>query len=93
LFIEKIQVDNMPHKRSPKKLEARIAKQYAYTHSVTKHRNNDPDEMRERIFVGSPDKLTAHVLAEMGGERHGEIPDLPTGLVISDSRGFGFYDL
>lgn len=82
----------MPHKRSPKKLEERIAKQYAYKHSVTACRNNCPNEMRERIYTGTPDGVREHVLAECKGVRTGAIPDVPQGLIISDSRGNGFFD-
>jgi hypothetical protein len=84
----------MPHKRSPKKLEERIAKQYAYKHSVTANRSNDPDEMRERIYTGTEKQLTEHVLVEMQGiQRSGVIPEFPQGLVISDSRGEGYFDI
>ena len=84
----------MPHKRSPKKLEERIARQYVYKHSVTANRNNDPNEMTEKIFIGDPNKVMEHVLVEMqGSQRQGVIPDYPTGLVFSDSRGEGFFDV
>jgi len=84
----------MPNRRSPKKLEEKIARQYVYKHSVTAHRNNDPNEVRERIFTGKEKDLTEHVLVEMQGEqRQGIIPDYPTGLVFTDSRGEGFFDV
>jgi hypothetical protein len=83
----------MPHKRSPKKLEERIARQYVYKHSKSACRNNNPDEVKERIYMGTTDDLREHVLAEIQGERQGEIPEYPQGLVISDSRGEGFFDV
>lgn len=83
----------MPHKRSPKKLEERIARQYAYKHSVSACRNNNPDETRERIYTGTPEQLEGAVLSEMQGERNGAIPNIPQGLVISDSRGEGYFDI
>lgn len=84
---------DLPHKRSLKKLEERIAKQYAYKHSVSACRNNDPDEMRERIYTGTSQDCAGAVLSEMKGERNGLIPDYPQGLVISDSRGEGYFDI
>jgi hypothetical protein len=83
----------MPNRRSPKKLEERIARQYVYKNSVSAHRNNDPNELRERIFIGSSDKVREAVLAEVKGERQGEIPEFERGLVISDSRGLGYFDI
>ena len=83
----------MPHKRSPAKLEERLAKQYLYKNSVTACRNNNPDEMRERIFIGTPDEVKEAVLSEVKGQREGIIPDFPQGLIISDSRGTGFFDV
>jgi hypothetical protein len=83
----------MPNRRSPKKLEERIAKQYVYKNSVSACRNNDPDEIRERIYTGTPDAVREHVLTECKGERQGVIPDYPQGLIISDSRGEGFFDV
>ena len=83
----------MPNRRSPKKLEEKIARQYAYQHSVTANRNNTKEEMRERVFIGTSKDLAEAVLAECKGDRQGAIPDFPQGLVISDSRGEGYFDI
>ena len=92
---------HMTHKRSPKKLEERIAKQYVYKHSINKHRNNNPEEMTEKIYTGTSDEINEHVLAKIGEieqktnikvERE-EIPEYPQGLVFSDSHGEGFFDV
>jgi len=83
----------MPNRRSKKKLEERLAKKYVYQHSVTVTRNNDPNEMRERVFTGTSQDLEGYVLAECKGERQGIIPEYPQGLVFSDSRGQGFFDV
>ena len=85
----------MPNKRSPRKLEERLAKKYVYQNSVVANRNNSRDEVRERIYVGTPDDVVAAVLAEAAGDRSedGVIPFYPQGLVISDSRGGGFFDV
>jgi len=91
----------MPNRRSQKKLEERIARQYVYKHSKSACRNNDPDEVRERIYTGTPDEITEHVLAALGELELKEqitvkrepIPEYPQGLVISDSRGEGFFDV
>ena len=91
----------MPHKRSPKKLEERIAKQYVYKHSTSACRNNDPDEVREKIYTGTSDDINMHVLSTLGKLELKEnitlirepIPEFPQGLVFSDSRGEGFFDI
>lgn len=86
----------MPNRRNPKKLEEKIARNYVYQHSISACRNNDPDEVRERVFVGTSEEVVGAVLAELKDQRtkgeEGEIPDYPQGLVISDSRGEGFFD-
>jgi hypothetical protein len=91
----------MPHKRSQKKLEERIAKQYVYKHSVLAHRNNNPDEITERIYKGTSDNIIGHVLSTLGKMELEQkitltrepIPDYPQGLVFTDSRGEGFFDV
>jgi hypothetical protein len=92
----------MPHKRSPKKLEERIAKQYVYKHSVNKRRNNDPNEMTEKVYTGTSDDINGHVLAKLGEIQQKSpnlkldrevIPDYPQGLVFSDSHGEGYFDV
>jgi hypothetical protein len=83
----------MPHKRSPKKLEERLARKFVYQNSVSAPRLNDPNEVVERIFKGTSDQVREHVLKEIQGERQGIIPDYPQGLVFSDSNGMGFFDV
>lgn len=91
----------MPNRRSPRKLEEKIARQYVYKHSVTVHRNNDPDEVTEKIYKGTSNDITEHVLTTIGEIEvktntkliRGEIPDYPQALVYSDSRGEGFFDV
>lgn len=92
----------MPHRRSKQKLEERLAKRYVYKNSKTVHRCNDPNEVRERIYTGTANDVTAHVLSRIRElevelqkdvRREGVIPDLPQGLVISDGRGEGFFDV
>lgn len=92
------------HKRSKQKLverrekfkqftEEKLARQYVYKHSISACRNNNPDEIRERIFTGTPEDLKGAVLAEVKDKRQGGIPDFPQGLVVGDSRGTGYFDL
>jgi hypothetical protein len=91
----------MPHKRSPKKLEERTARQYVYKHSVSQHRLNDPNEVRERIYTGTSDDVNGHVLSVIATLELKDnikvvrdvIPDYPQGLVFSDSNGCGYFDV
>ena len=83
----------MVHRRNPKKLEERLARKYVYANSVSACRSNDPDEIREKVFTGKPEDVEKYVLAEIKGERQGVIPEYPQGLVFSDSRGEGFFDI
>lgn len=83
----------MPHRRSLGALEAKIARNYCYEHSETKHRNNNPDEITERIYTGTSEEINGFVLAELKDNRMGEIPEYPQGLVISDSIKQGFFNL
>jgi hypothetical protein len=73
-------------------LEEKLAKDYCHTHSISANRNNTPGEIKETVFVGTPESLTGEVLAEIGALRGGEIPEYPQGLVIHDSRGQGAFD-
>lgn len=83
----------MANRRSLGILEAKIARNYCYDHSETKHRNNNPEEITERIYTGTPEEITGIVLAELQDNRSGEIPEYPQGLVISDSIKQGFFNL
>jgi hypothetical protein len=83
----------MVHKKSQKKREEHAARKYAYDNSISANRLNDPNEVRERIFTGSTQALTEAVLAYVGENRTGPIPEFETGLVISDSRGTGYFDV
>ncbi len=90
----------MPNKRSIGKLEAKLARNYVYQNSTSACRNRDPDEVRERIYTGTSEQVVCHVLAEIGrleqknktNIKRAEIPEYPQGLVISDSKGEGFFD-
>jgi len=82
----------MPNKRSLGKLELKLARNYVYTHKITRHANNDPDEVREVIYTGTPEELQSEVLSKLQGERSGYIPEYPQGLILYDSRGHGFFD-
>ncbi len=84
----------MPNKRSLGKLESRLARKYVYQHCIWKKdglRRNT--QITECIFTGTEKAMRETVLAELKDKRSGEIPDYPQGLVISDSRGEGFFDL
>lgn len=83
----------MSNRRSKRKLEERLARKYVYQNSTSKCRSNDPDEVREKIFLGNASDVEKYVLAEIKGEREGAIPEYPQGLVFSDNRGCGFFDV
>jgi len=83
----------MANRRSLGILEAKIARNYCYEHSETKHRNNNPDEITERIYTGTAEEIEGAVLAELQDNRTGLIPEYPQGLVISDSIKQGFFNL
>ena len=91
----------MPHKRSAAKLEERLAKSYCYQNSKKAPQKINPEIIDQYTTKNSEDVSKA-VLARIrelelsSGKtinREGEIPDYPQGLVISDSRGLGFFDL
>lgn len=84
----------MKHRRSPGKLECKLARNYCYEHSEWRHRSGDPREINEKTFTGSPDELAAAVLSQLPvGTRTGTIPDYPQGLVISDQRQSGYFNV
>ena len=84
----------MSNKRSLGKLETKKARNYAFQHSAhTTGTRKNIIEVEETVFVGTPEELEAAVLAELGGERSGLIPEVPQGLILSDSRGAGYFDL
>ncbi len=86
----------LPHRRSRAKIEEKLAKQYCFAHCVSRHRNNNADEIREKVFVCLPEAVTAAVVARMAEfelPRSGEVPECPQGLVLSDSRGGGAFDV
>jgi len=69
--------------------EELAAQKYCYQNSqYTKTHNGLP----ETIFIGTPDKLTGSVLAELGGLRSGPVPECPQGLVIHDGKRTGAFD-
>jgi hypothetical protein len=92
----------MPHKRSREKLEERLAKQYVYKHSKTAHRFNDPNEIKEKCYIGTEEDITGAVLAKIrkielkcGFElkRETDIPLYPQALVLSDDNLEGWFDV
>lgn len=84
----------MKHRRSPGKLEAKLARNYCYTHSIWKHRNSDPNEVNEQIYIGTQTELNKEVLANLPeGTRTGTIPEYPQGLVIGDQRQSGYFNV
>jgi hypothetical protein len=84
----------MPNRRSPGKLEAKLARNYCYENSEWRHRNNDPNEIGERSFKGTPEQLIQEVLSKLPqGKRTGSIPDYPQGLVIADQVKTGFFNV
>ncbi len=90
LFKEKTPIT---HRRGIGKLEAKLARNYCHQHLVTRYRNNDPEEITETIFIGSLQELNETVLAVVGENRSGEIPEYPRGLVCFDSHDKGFFNL
>ena len=69
----------------------KIARNYCHQHSIHAG-NNDPDELKEMVFVGNSDDVVEEVLAVIGENRSGEIPDCPEGLVLHSSNGQGAFD-
>lgn len=82
----------MSNKRSIGKLEAKIARNYVHQHLVSRHRNNNPEEIKETVFIGTLEELNSIVLSTVGDIRTGEIPDYPRGLVVFDSNDTGYFN-
>ena len=82
----------MSNRRRIGKLEAKAARNYCHQHLISRYRNNNPEEIKETVFVGSIEDLNKEVLAKIGGNRTGEIPDYPRGLVCFDSCDRGFFN-
>jgi len=82
----------LPNRRRIGKLEAKIARNYCHQHLISRHRNNDPEEITETIFVGSLEELNKVVLLTAGEIRTGEIPEYPRGLVCFDSLNRGYFN-
>lgn len=83
----------MSHRRRIGKLEAKIARNYVHQHLFSCNRRNDPDEIREVVFVGSDEELEKTVIAEVRERRTGEIPEYPRGLVVFDSNATGYFNM
>ena len=83
----------MTHRRRIGKLEAKLARNFCHAHLESRNRNNDPDEISETMFTGSLEEMRETVLAEIGEDRTGEIPEYPTGLVCFDSYDKGFFNV
>ena len=81
----------MPHRRSIGKLEEKLARNYCHQH--TAHCGYEsPDALKEIVYTDTSDDARAAVLAEIEGNRTGEIPDCPQGLVLHNSIGQGAFD-
>lgn len=59
---------------------------------ISRHRNNNPEEITETVFVGSLEELNKVVLVTVGETRTGEIPEYPRGLVCFDSYNKGYFN-
>jgi hypothetical protein len=77
-------------KRSRESKELRLARKIAFENSF---RTQDPDEIKETVFISNSELLGGEVLARLKGEREDEIPEIPQGLVLSNGRGEGFFDV
>jgi hypothetical protein len=75
-----------------KTLEEQLAQNYCHKHSIKTTHNKNSGEIKETIFIGTPNELAASVLAEITTLRKGTTPDYPQGLVIHDSKGTGAFD-
>jgi hypothetical protein len=80
------------NKRSIGKLEAKIARNYVHQHLISRYRNNNPEEIKETVFVGNTQEMNEIVLVTVGEERTGEIPEYPRGLVVFDSNDTGYFN-
>ena len=83
----------MPHRRSTGKLETKLARNYVYENSESRHRNNNPEEITEKIFKKTEDEMRMAVLAKAKDVREGYIPEYPQGLVIGDQLRTGFFNI
>ena len=77
-------------KRSKPSKEQRLARKIAFENSF---RTQDPDEIKETVFLTKAEFLGGEVLARLRGPREDEIPEIPQGLVLSNGRGEGFFDV
>ncbi len=80
-----------PHRRSLGKREKKVARNFCHEHSV-RAGQNEPGALREIVFGGTAEELAAEVLAAVGADRTGEIPDYPQGMVLHNSLGLGAFD-
>ena len=84
----------MTHRRSQGKLEMKKARNYAFLNSEVKHRNNNPEDIKERIYNSTPESLFEVVYNQTKHLLNSDlfIPECPRGLIISDDKGEGFFD-
>lgn len=83
---------NLPNRRSPGKLEAKLARDYVHRNLVSAHRNHDPNEIKETMFVGTQKGIVNHIQSKTNIKRTGLIPEYPQGLVCFDSRKQGYFN-
>ena len=83
----------MPHKRSTGKLETKLARNYCYENSESRHRNNNPEEITEKTFTKTQAELEQAVLVKAKDARSGLIPEYPQGLVIGDQVKTGYFNI
>jgi len=75
------------HKRSYGRLEAKLARNYAFQHS-----RRARGTVKETVYTDTAEQLRQQVLAIVKGDREEAIPEIPQGLVIHDSIGTGAFD-
>ena len=80
----------MPHKRTPEKVRERSQK-FQAKKLVWKQSYKDPI-LAETICRTNKDQIQSFLSEEFGYCQLGDVPDVMCGLIISDSRGDGFYN-
>jgi hypothetical protein len=80
----------MPNKRSKEKLPGKIIRNYAFSHSV--HTKNTRGTLPETVFEKTPEEALAFLKIQIPDLEDNYQIDLPQGVVLSNSRGEGFYD-
>ncbi len=73
------------------KLECKLARNYCFQHSV-RTACTGLAACEETVFDGTADGLIGEVLAVIRGNRTGEIPEYPQGLVLHSGDKSGAFD-